>query len=102
MEKSVLPYKQMLFVCTNARKPEERISCGGEGRCGVELLEKLKDYVKGHRLEKVARVVKSGCHEKCELGPNIVVMPQNIFISGLNSSDVDSVIATFLAPLKSS
>ncbi len=101
MEQSPLPYKQMLFVCTNARKPGERISCGGEGRCGVEVLEKLKAYVKDNRLEKVARVAKSGCHEKCEMGPNIAVMPQNIVLSGLTASDVDSVISTFLAPLKS-
>src|ERR1044071_8608524 len=84
MKKSSLPYKQIIFVCTNARNPGERISCAGEGRCGQAVLEKLKAYVKENNLEKVARVAKSGCQEQCEFGPNIAVMPQNHFLTAVS------------------
>lgn len=99
MESSSLPYKQMIFVCTNAREKGERISCGGDGRCGMELLEKLKSYVKKNHLEKVARVAKSGCQEKCEIGPNAVVLPQNVMLSHLTTADVEAIIEKYLKPL---
>jgi (2Fe-2S) ferredoxin len=94
-----LPYRQLLFVCTNARKPGERISCAGEGRCGQDVLDKLKAYIKENKLEALARAAKSGCHEKCEMGPNVAVMPQNHFISDVKKEDVESLIETYLAPL---
>lgn len=100
MEKSALPYKQLIFVCTNARGAGERISCAGEGRCGQKILDKLKDYVKKNNLQDVARVAKSGCHEKCEIGPNAAVMPQNEFLTALSLDDADAIILTYLEPLR--
>jgi (2Fe-2S) ferredoxin len=99
VKKENLPYKQLIFVCTNARKPGERISCAGEGRCGQDVLERLKSYIKQNKLESVARAAKSGCQEKCEIGPNAAVMPQNHFLSALTPADAESIIETYLAPL---
>jgi (2Fe-2S) ferredoxin len=94
-----LPYRQMLFVCTNSRNPGERISCAGAGRCGQKVLDQLKDYVKKNHLEAVARVSKSGCQEKCELGPTVAVMPQNLQLQHVTEADIESIIQTYLAPL---
>lgn len=99
MKKLPLPYKQVLFVCTNARKPGERISCAGEGRCGEDVLQTLKSYIKNHRLETVARAAKSGCQEKCETGPSIMALPQNELLSDVKLADVDLIIKTYLEPL---
>jgi (2Fe-2S) ferredoxin len=96
MQKSPLPYKQLIFVCTNARKPGERISCAGEGRCGQQILDRLKEYVKKNNLQDSVRVAKSGCQEKCELGPNVAVLPQNDFLSGVQVGDVEKIIKTYL------
>lgn len=101
MKKASLPYRQMLFVCTNARKEGERISCAGEGRCGSEILDRLKAFIKENKLEGVARAAKSGCQEKCEIGPNIAVMPQNHFLSDVHPGDLDAIIQTYLVPLRS-
>jgi (2Fe-2S) ferredoxin len=98
MKEDALPYKQMIFVCTNARAEGERISCAGKGRCGQELLDQLKTYVKKNKLEGKVRVAKSGCQEKCEVGPNAMVMPQNLFFSGLTPADAEVFISRFLAP----
>ncbi len=97
MKKSPLPYKQLIFVCTNARKPGERISCAGEGRCGQDILDRLKDHVKKNNLQDVVRVSKSGCQEKCETGPTVAVMPQNDFLSDVSVADVDKIISTYLS-----
>jgi len=101
MKKSPLPYKQLIFVCTNGRKPGERISCAGEGRCGQEILDKLKDYVKKNNLQDRVRVAKSGCQEKCEIGPNAVALPQNDFLSELSPADAETIIRSYLEPLTS-
>lgn len=102
MKSEKLPYQQLIFVCTNARKPGERISCAGEGRCGETVLKTLKAFVNDNKLEKKIRVAKSGCHEKCEVGPNVVVMPQNDFLTAVDVSDVNRIIDKYLRPCLSS
>src|SRR5689334_9519663 len=99
MDSAPVPYKQMIFVCTNARPSGQRISCGGDGRCGEEVLEKLKAFVKSNGLTDVARAAKSGCQEKCEIGPNVVLVPQNVMLSGVTLEDADRIIETYLRPL---
>lgn len=89
----------MIFVCANARGPGERISCAGEGRCGLELLEVLKKYVKDNKLQDVVRVTKSGCQEKCEAGPNICIFTpgqEDQFLSAVSASDIDAIINKYL------
>src|SRR5689334_16583590 len=100
MKRLPLPYKQLIFVCTNARNPGERISCAGQGRCGEEILKQMKYYVKSRKLEEVVRVAKSGCQEKCEMGPNVAVMPQNDFISDVKQEDIEILIETYLKPFE--
>lgn len=99
MKKSKLPYQQVIFVCTNARGPGERVSCAGEGRCGAAVLERLKDFIKKNGLKDVARAAKSGCQEQCEIGPNAMILPQNELLSGLTPADADEIIKTYLEPL---
>jgi (2Fe-2S) ferredoxin len=99
VNQSKLPYKQLIFVCTNARKEGERVSCAGPDRCGEEILTRLKEFVKANKLEQSVRVAKSGCQEKCEMGPNVAVMPQNEFLSGVTVADAEAIIAKYLALL---
>lgn len=99
MDRQALPYRQVIFVCTNARKPGERISCAGDGRCGEAVLDRLKRYVKEKNLGQVVRVAKSGCQEKCEIGPSAMAFPQNEFLSALTPADADAIIERYLAPL---
>ena len=99
MRASSFPYKRLIFVCTNSRPSGQRISCAGDGRCGQEILERLKEYVKVNHLEDKVRVARSGCQEKCEDGPNMAVMPQNDYLSGLSLTDVDAIIEKYLVPL---
>jgi (2Fe-2S) ferredoxin len=102
MNQRPFPYKQLIFVCTNSRAPGERVSCAGPGRCGEDILRRLKDYVKEKNLKDHVRVTKSGCQEQCENGPNVAVMPQNQYWSGVTLEDVDSIIKKYLQPIVNS
>ena len=98
MKKIDPPFKQYVFVCANSRAPGQRISCCGEGRCGEKILEYLKGYVKEKNLKNVVRVLKSGCQESCEKGPNIAIFPQNIFLSDVSMSDMDQIVKNHFEP----
>jgi len=92
MKKSPLPFKKMIFVCTNARAAGERVSCAGGGRCGIEILDKLKAAVKEAGLSKTVRVTRTGCLDRCEDGPNLLIIPDGDHLSGVTLSDVDSIL----------
>lgn len=101
MNRSDLPFKQLVFVCTNARNPGERISCAGDSRCGEKLLETLRAFVKKNQLQDVARIAKAGCMEQCEKGPAVAVMPQNVMLTGVTEADAEQIISSYLSPLLS-
>lgn len=73
MNEIPLPYKSIVFVCTNVREESGRVSCAGHGRPGAILRDKLKDQVAARGLKGIVRVSASGCMDLCEKGPNIMV-----------------------------
>lgn len=81
-------YKKHIFVCTNLR--DEGNSCGAKG--SAELREKLKAKVKSQDLNKEIRVYKSGCQGNCDVGPNVLIFPENVWYKGVKSSDLESIL----------
>ncbi len=57
MEEQGLPFQRMIFVCTNDRGKDQRVSCARSG--GVEIQEKLKALIKKRGLKGRVRVSKS-------------------------------------------
>lgn len=92
MEFKPLPFKKILFVCTNAREPGERVCCAWNG--SVDLHANLKQWVKEQGLQRFIRVCKSGCMDRCEAGPNLLVMPDNQWICGLDAAGLEAFKAT--------
>jgi (2Fe-2S) ferredoxin len=93
MKKQSLPFDRILFVCTNDRGKDERVSCG---HCGAKLRKKLKDAVKDRKLRARVRVSKAGCMDRCEDGPNIMIFPDNIWLNGVEERDIERIV-DFLA-----
>jgi (2Fe-2S) ferredoxin len=91
MEKQPVPYKKVVFICTNERPPGVRPSCCGRGSAAVH--SQIKARVKALGLDQVIRVSKSGCLNQCDLGPNILVFPDNIWYSAVTEADVDAIVA---------
>ena len=97
MEKHTFPYSKIVFVCTNQRAPGERKCCANGG--GAALRAKLKALVKARGLASQVRVSQSGCLNRCESGPNIMVFPDNAWYSGVGETDLDLLIDALAAGL---
>lgn len=95
MKEQALPYERIVFVCTNQRGKDERCSCGAKG---AAIQEALKDWVKKSGLKGRVRVSKSGCMDKCELGPNVMIFPENTWFSNVKERDLPEICARLLAP----
>ena len=93
MNPKPVPYKHILFVCTNEREPG-RPACGQRG--SEAICEKLKEEVKKQGLKGKVRVARSGCMDLCEQGPNVMVFPENAWYSGVTLDDVPALVEKYL------
>lgn len=94
MDQSPLPFETMVFVCTHQRAPGDRVACANAGRDGLELLEGLRKFVQEKGLTGKVRICKSGCMDRCEEGPNIIVTRstgQNSYIRNASSENIDDI-----------
>ncbi|SOD98933.1 (2Fe-2S) ferredoxin domain-containing protein [Caenispirillum bisanense] len=87
-------YRAHVFACTNVR-PEGH----PRGSCARFGAEKLRNYMKARAKElKIdgVRVNNSGCLDRCELGPVIVVYPEGVWYAVRNADDIDEILQTHL------
>lgn len=99
MRKRPLPRPKIVFVCTNCREEAaNRPSCGPRG--GINLREQLKELVKQRRLRSKIRVSQSGCMDRCEDGPNIMVFPDNVWYSNVLPEDLEAILDEIAAPFE--
>ena len=98
MEKHKLPHDKIIYVCTKKREPGLRVSCGAAD--GEALRAKLKRMVLERDLWMRVRVSQSGCMDKCEQGPNIMVFPDNVWYSNVQEADLEPLLDQIEADLK--
>jgi (2Fe-2S) ferredoxin len=88
MQASAPRFKKHIFICENERS---------EGKCcapdGSHLREILKTKLKEIGLSSQIRVSRSGCLDVCADGPNILLMPDNIWFKKVAESDLSEIIA---------
>jgi (2Fe-2S) ferredoxin len=94
MNEEKVPYRRMIFVCTNANHDGDRPVCSA-GR-SEEVLKALKEEVKTRGLKGKVRALKSGCMDLCEKGPNIMVFPEGTLHSGVAPEDIPTLIQKYL------
>jgi (2Fe-2S) ferredoxin len=79
-----------LFVCTNRRpNGHRRGSCAGRGS------EPLRDYLKARAKElglRYVRVNTSGCLDRCEFGPVMVIYPEGVWYRYDTREDLDEIL----------
>jgi len=84
-------YDIHVFCCTNQRPAgHPRVSCGKQG--SIDLHAAMKARVKSLNIDKNIRVNKSGCLDRCELGPTVVIYPEGIWYHVATTADVDEII----------
>ena len=88
-------YKYHVFFCVNQRE-------NGESCCNNFGGQKMRDYAKKKlkqlemHCEGQVRVNMAGCLGRCELGPVIVVYPEETWYTFIDEQDVDEIIESHL------
>jgi (2Fe-2S) ferredoxin len=84
-------YNKHVFFCCNQRD-------NGKKCCNDAGSSRLRDYAKGRVKElklsgegKV-RINQSGCLDRCEEGPVMVVYPEAVWYTYVDQSDIDEII----------
>ena len=94
MFEKAVPYRRMVFVCTNVREEDGRPACGLRG--SEKICAALKEEVKKRDLKGKIRALKSGCMDLCEAGPNVMIFPDNTLHSGVTEQDIPTLIEKYL------
>ena len=84
-------YQRHIFFCTNQREGER--PC-----CQQHNAQAMRDYAK-QRCKELGiagpggvRVNSAGCLDRCESGPVIVIYPEGVWYTYVDSEDVDEII----------
>ena len=94
MKSEAVPYKRMIFVCTNEEPDEGRPACGLQG--SMAICKAIKEEVKKRGLKGKIRALKSGCMDLCEKGPNVMIFPEGTLHSGVTPQDIPWLVEKYL------
>jgi (2Fe-2S) ferredoxin len=84
-------YRKHVFFCINHRDPPEACC---EARGSPELAAYAKQRIKelGLSGKGQIRINKSGCLDRCEEGPVLVVYPDAVWYTYVDRADIDEII----------
>ncbi len=89
-----LYYRKHVFCCINERPAGHPRGC-----CKEKGSEGLRDYMKAKAkalgLDDI-RINASGCLDRCELGPTMVIYPEGVWYGYKTKADLDEIIRTHL------
>ena len=94
LEDPPLFYRKHVFCCVN-----ERPAAHPRGCCKAKGSEKLRDYMKARAKEfglTDVRINSSGCLDRCELGPTMVIYPEGVWYRCRTREEIDEVLRTHL------
>lgn len=87
-------YKVHVFCCINVRpQNHQRGSCG---RCGAAKLR----YYMINKTKEIGldgiRINASGCLDRCELGPAMVIYPEGVWYRYENETDINEILESHI------
>ena len=87
-------YQRHVFCCVNERAEDHPRGC-----CKAKGAQELRNYMKDRAKElgiKRVRINNSGCLDRCELGPTMVIYPEGVWYSCTSEEEIDEVLRTHL------
>jgi (2Fe-2S) ferredoxin len=88
-------YERHVFFCCNRREE-------GEACCNDHGAQQLRDYAKAE-VKKLGlngpgqvRVNSAGCLDRCKEGPVIVVYPEAVWYTYVDTDDIDEIVREHL------
>jgi (2Fe-2S) ferredoxin len=88
-------YEHHVFFCVNTRD-DGRPSCGKRGAIEVQQYAKRRIKELGLNGHEKIRINQSGCLDRCEEGPVLVVYPEGTWYTYVDTSDIDEIIESHL------
>ena len=88
-------FRTHVFCCTN-RRPEGH----PKGCCAAKGSEALRDHMKARAKElglADVRINASGCLDRCELGPTVVIYPEGVWYTCRTEDDVEEILRVHVA-----
>lgn len=83
-------YRPHVFVCKNERPENHPRGCCLHRGSG-ELHAYMKERAREAGLKDI-RINQSGCLERCELGPTMVIYPEGVWYTYRNKDDIDEIV----------
>lgn len=88
-------YRKHLFFCTNRRsRGSDRPSCDLCGATELRAWAKARVQELGLTGPDGVRVNTSGCLDRCEEGPCLVIYPEGIWYTYVDEGDLEEIIQT--------
>ena len=88
-------FEKHVFCCINKRSGSNPKGCCSS-KNSEKLQTELKIKIKDLKLNKKIRINKSGCLDRCESGPVMVIYPEGVWYSFKNSEDIDEILNSHL------
>lgn len=85
-------FQRHVFCCTNVRPEGHERGC-----CAGKEAVVLRDYMKQRARELGIgrlRINASGCLDRCELGPTMVIYPEGVWYGYATKADIDEILQT--------
>ena len=90
-------YARHIFMCTNVRPEGHPRGCCTARAAGGGGVEKLRGYAREkarHLGFESIRWNASGCLDRCEFGPNMVIYPEGVWYRYESQEDIDEILET--------
>ncbi len=84
-----------IFVCTHERPSGHLRGCCKDKK-SEELIPLFKQELSKAGISAVTRAQKAGCLDACELGPSIVIYPDNIWYGKVTPQDIPEIVKSHL------
>ncbi|MFQ5468276.1 MAG: ferredoxin [Kiloniellaceae bacterium] len=87
-------YRRHVFCCVNERPDGHARGC-----CKEKGAVRVRNYMKARAKElglADVRVNASGCLDRCELGPTVVIYPEGIWYTCRTTEDADEILQIHL------
>jgi (2Fe-2S) ferredoxin len=88
-------FDKHVFFCTNQR-PDNQMCCASLQASEIHAYAKTRIQELGLSGKGQIRMNKAGCLERCELGPVLVVYPDNVWYTFVDRTDIDEIIDSHL------
>jgi (2Fe-2S) ferredoxin len=88
-------FEQHVFICMNKRE-DGRPCCGERGAAAAQKHAKSRLKALNLNGQGKIRINQSGCLDRCEEGPVMVIYPQGTWYTYIDKDDIDDIIDTHL------